>query len=108
MEAVAAFFNKYLWVILYVAILSIAGGISSYIRKRKAGLIARFKLGEFVGDMFISAFVGVLTYFICKGVGLNELLTAAAIGITSHMGTRAIIFAEDLIPEIVNKYFKLK
>ena len=86
MEVVVAFFSKYTWVIIYVSILSLAGGITSYIRKRKAGLITKFYLNEFIGDMVISGFVGVVTYLICKGAGLNELLAAASIGIASHMG----------------------
>ncbi|WP_320034796.1 phage holin family protein [Halarcobacter sp.] len=108
MEVITAFFTKYMWVILYVSILSFAGGITSYIRKSKAGLIDRFSLSEFIGDMFIAAFVGVVTYLICKGVGLNELVTAGVIGITSHMGTKAIVFIEAFIPKVANKYFKIE
>lgn len=107
MEFLGAILNKYMWVIAYVSILSIAGGVTSYIRKRKSGIINRFNLSEFIGDMVISGFVGVVTYLVCKGAGLNEFLTAAAIGITSHMGTRAFVFIEELIPKIVNTYFKV-
>lgn len=107
MEVVAAFFSKYTWVIIYVSILSLAGGVTSYIRKRKAGLITKFNGLEFIGDMLISGFIGVLTYLVCKGVGLNEFLTAASIGVASHMGTRAIVFVEELLPKIIEKYFKV-
>ena len=107
MEVITALFTKYMWVILYVSIISFAGGISSYIRKRKAGIIDRFNLSEFIGDMFISCFIGVLTYLICKGVDLNEFLTAGAIGIASHMGTRGFLMIEEFIPKVICQIFNL-
>lgn len=106
METIWTFLSKYTWIIAYVSLLSLAGGVTSYIRKRKNGIIERFNLSEFIGDMVISGFVGVVTYLICKGAGLNELLTAGCIGIASHMGTRAITFIEELFPKIVDKYLK--
>ena len=107
LEVIAAFFQKYMWVIIYVSFLSLLGGMAAYIRKKKSGKIEKFSLLEFVGDMVISGFVGIITYLICKGVGLNEFLTAASIGIASHQGTRAIVLAEALIPKIICKHFKV-
>lgn len=107
MEVVYLYTTKYMWVIIYVAILSFLGGLTSYMRQRKTGAITAFRLGGFLIHMTIAAFVGVITYLICKGVGLNELLTAAAIGISSHMGTPAIVFVEELVPKIVCRYFNV-
>ncbi len=107
MEVIYLYSTKYMWVIVYVSFLSFAGGITSYMRQRKDGVITSFRLGGFLIHMTIAGFVGVITYLVCKGVGLNELLTAAAIGISSHMGTPAIVFIEELIQKIVCKYFKV-
>ncbi len=106
MEVIAAFFTKYMWIIIYVSILSFLGGITSYIRKKNNGTITGFSISAFIGDMFIAGFVGVVTYLLCKGVGLNELLTAGLVGITSHMGTKAIVFVEQFIPKYLDKFSK--
>lgn len=107
MLEVIAFFQKYMWVIIYVSILSLLGGVAAYIRKKKSGKIEKFSFLEFIGDMFIAGFVGIITYLVCKGVGLNELLTAAAIGIASHNGTRALLLVEALVPKMICKHFKI-
>lgn len=106
-EYLSDLFAKYLWVITYVSVISIAGGVTSYIRKKKAGLIERFSLKEFFGDMLISFFVGVMTYLLCTGIGLNELLTAGVTGITSHMGTKALMLSDGIIPKVICKYLKI-
>jgi hypothetical protein len=107
MEAIGVFMSKYTWIILYVSALSILGGVTSYIRKTKDGTITRFSFSELVGDIVISFFIGVVTYLICKGLNVNDILTAGCIGISSHMGTRSIVFLEELIPKIVCKYFNV-
>ena len=106
MEVIAAFFTKYMWIIIYVSILSFLGGITSYIRKKNNGTITGFSISAFIGDMFIAGFVGVVTYLLCKGVGLNELLTAGLVGISSHMGTKAIVFVEKFISKYLEKFSK--
>jgi hypothetical protein len=95
-----------MWIILYVGFLSFLGGVTSYIRKKNNGTITGFSLSAFIGDMVIAGFVGVVTYLLCKGVGLNELLTAGLVGISSHMGTKAIVFVEQFVPKYLDKLSK--
>ncbi|MCK5295166.1 MAG: phage holin family protein [Arcobacteraceae bacterium] len=95
-------FIVYFWVLL----LSIVGGTAHHIRKIKAGIIERFSFAEWFGDIFISAFVGYLTYCLCKYYEIPSELTAVFIGISSHLGTRAIILLEDIIYDKVKKNFK--
>lgn len=64
------------------------------VRKIKDGTLARFTLSEWVGDVVISGFIGVITYAVCRTSGFDEWLTAACVGITSHQGTRGLIFFE--------------
>lgn len=106
MEVITAFFTKYMWIILYVGFLSFLGGITSYIRRRNNGTITEFSLSAFIGDMVIAGFVGIVSYLLCKGVGLNEFLTAGLVGITSHMGTKAIVYVERFIPKYLDKFNK--
>lgn len=79
---------------LWVIILSAWGGIASYIRKVRCGIIARFSLVEIIGDIVISAFVGVVTFLLCDSAGIPQGLSAAIIGVSAHMGSRAIFAFE--------------
>lgn len=81
----------YLWVIA----LSAWGGIASYIRRIKRG--AEFSLIELIGELFISGFVGILTFFLCEYTQINQILTAAFVGISGHMGSRAIYVIEKFL-----------
>lgn len=80
----------YLWVIAWAA----AGGFVSFMRKLREGNARAFNFTEFVGEMFTSAFVGLLTFFICEWAGISAMLSAVFIAITGHMGSRALFVAE--------------
>lgn len=76
----------YAWVLA----LSTWGGLVNYLSKIRAGHIARFNITELIGDMFISGFTGVLTFWMCEAAGFNQLTTAVCVGISGHMGARMI------------------
>lgn len=76
----------YAWVIL----LSIWGGLVNYFHKVRNGQTVRFNATEFIGDVCTSGFVGVLTFWLCQAAEFNPLLTACLVGISGHMGARAI------------------
>lgn len=88
----------YLWVVG----LSAWGGIAGYVRKIKSGH-CRFSLSELVGEMFISGFVGIITFLLCQAAMINPVLSAALVGISGHMGSRAIMLIEKVIQEQVEK-----
>lgn len=81
----------YLWVIA----LSAWGGIANYLRKVKEGRAEKFSFMEIIGEVVISAFVGILTFWLCELSGFPPLLTAAFVGVSGHMGSRAIGMLED-------------
>jgi len=85
-------FVTYIWVIA----LSVWGGVTHNIRKIRKGVIQRFSLSALVGDIAISGFIGVLTFWLCEASGLSQLWSAFLIGITSHMGTRGLMALEDI------------
>jgi hypothetical protein len=77
--------------------LSTWGGIAGYVRKLKQGMSKRFSVTELIGEIVVSSFVGVITYFLCKSSSIDETITAAIVGVSSHMGSRAIYLIEILI-----------
>lgn len=89
---------------LWVIALSIWGGTVHTIRKIKDKEMNRFSLSEWVGDVVISGFMGVITYALCHSAGFDDFLTAAMVGVSSHQGTRGLLVLE----KIVAKKFGLK
>lgn len=78
----------------WVFALAILGGVVSFMRKLQAGNTRIFNLVEFIGEIVTSAFAGVITFWMCEHSGLSPLVTAAFVGISGHMGSRALFMAE--------------
>ena len=83
----------YAWVLA----LSTWGGLVNYLSKIRAGHIARFNITELIGDMFVSGFTGLLTFWMCEAAGFNQLTTAVCVGISGHMGVRMIWKLENVL-----------
>ena len=81
----------YLWVFL----LAILGGVVNFMRKLQSGHARVFNLVEFVGEIVTSAFAGVITFWLCENAGFSPLMTAAFVGVSGHMGSRAIFMIEN-------------
>ena len=91
-------FLTYCWVI----VLAAWGGLASYVRKLRQGYI-RFSLAELIGEICVSAFVGIITFFMCESSEFNQIFSAALIGITGHMGSRAIFIFEKIVEPLFTK-----
>jgi len=78
----------------WVFALSILGGAASFFGKVKSGVARWFNIAEFMGELFISAFAGVVTFYLCEWSGFSPLLTAVLVAVAGHMGTRAIFVLE--------------
>lgn len=96
-EAAPLFTPEGIRTAIWVIGLSVAGGVANYLRKRKNGERRLVNRKAFLIDIFVSAFVGVVTYLLCRSWTLDQYLTAALVGITSHMGSRAIFLFEQLV-----------
>jgi len=83
----------YAWVIG----LSILGGIVSFFQKVKKGQTRIFNIVEFIGEVVTSAFVGIVTFYLCQASHMDELTTAGIVAISGHMGSRALFLLERYI-----------
>lgn len=81
----------YAWVFL----LAILGGVVNFVRKLQQGHVRVFNFVEFIGEIVTSAFAGVITFWLCENANMSPLLTAAFVGVSGHMGSRAIFMAEN-------------
>jgi len=75
----------YAWIIM----LSSTGGIISYLKKAKS-----FSIVEFITELLTAAFVGIITFWLCEQAIIDPLTTAALVGISGHMGSRALLMLE--------------
>lgn len=85
----------YLWVIG----LSSMGGIVSFVRKIRSGEARPYNIMEFFGELVTSAFVGIITFYLCEHANIDQLMTAVLVGVSGHMGTRAIYIFEKMLSE---------
>ena len=91
---------------LWMMLIAMAGGYVSFRRKIESGAARAVNITELIGEMFTSAFVGLATYWICRGFDVNPWLTAAGVAISGHMGARAIFLAEKKLTEIFERIGK--
>lgn len=80
----------YAWVLT----LSAWGGIVSFNSKMKQGISRPFNIAELMGEICTSAFAGVLTFYLCEAAEIAPILSAAFVGVSGHMGSRAIFKIE--------------
>lgn len=80
----------YAWVLL----LSSWGGFVSFMKKRRDGIARPFNFAEFFGDIAASALAGVITFYLCEAADTPQLMAAALVAISGHMGGRALFIFE--------------
>lgn len=86
------------WIMwIWVVALSSVGGFLSFRQKLLTGAARPFNFTELLGEIAGSAFVGVITFLLCRATGLNDFWSAALCGITGHMGTRAMMVFERIL-----------
>lgn len=78
---------------LCLVCFAIWGGAISYFNRVNKGTI-KFTFIRFFIELSTSAFVGIITALICSSIGLNYTMTAAMVGVSGHMGTRALSVLE--------------
>lgn len=83
--------------------LALFGGFASWWAKVRKGELQAHNLMALIGELTISAFVGVIVFYGCEYMRFDPLLTAALVGIAGHMGTRAISFIESIAEKRVRE-----
>lgn len=89
--------NNFAEWITYLWVLGLAsmGGAVHYIHKISTTK-AKFSFVVFLGEILTSAFVGIITFFLCDAANFSWQTTAAMVGISGHMGTRALFKLEQI------------
>jgi len=92
-------FMTYFWVVS----LSSLGGFISFLDKLGRRKITRYRALRLLQEISVAAFTGIIVFFICEWANLSQLITAAFVAVSGHMGNRALL----LIETIVQKRFKV-
>jgi hypothetical protein len=90
--------ENYTWITyLWVIGLSILGGTVRTLTHLKMGMSFNDVCRRWFVDIIVSAFIGIITFFLCEYAQLSQLLTASFVGVSAHMGTRAIVIIEEFL-----------
>lgn len=75
--------------------LAIFGGLVSFYSKARRGDVEALSLMHLVGEIATSAFAGLLVFYLCEYLKIDQMLTAPLVGISGHMGAKVITLIED-------------
>lgn len=91
---------QFAWLALWAAV----AGLVSFHQKVKAGATRWLNLGELVGELATSAFVGVMTGLVFESVAPEATsLKYAAAGIAGHAGGRLMFWLEGVLKAAAEK-----
>ena len=93
----------YIWVIA----ISISGGFCHHLICLKKGVMT-FRLTALLGDLFISSFAGLMTFYLCEASEIHGPLQAVLVGTSGHMGSRTIFILENSINQWLSTRFERK
>lgn len=77
-----------------VLAIAILGGLAGWWRKVKRGEFAIYNIRSLIGELCLSAFSGLMAFYLCEWWGIPSLLMAAIVGMAGHAGGRGIDWLE--------------
>jgi hypothetical protein len=80
-------------VVLAAALL---GGLANWYVKAKNS-DSGYNAAALIGELCVSAFAGVIAFWLCEALGVAPLLTAAAVGMAGHAGARGLDWLERIM-----------
>lgn len=89
-------------VILCIALL---GGFSRWYMAVRRGETNMLSFSALIGELAVSAFAGLLTFWICESFNVSPLITAAAAGLAGHAGGNGIMYLERFGKRYAEKKF---
>jgi NhaP-type Na+/H+ and K+/H+ antiporter len=87
----------------FVLGMALLGGFVNWYSLVRKGELSGTSITALVGELTTSALAGLLAFFVCEWLGISPLLTGAVVGITGHMGTRALALGEEALKRKVNR-----
>jgi NhaP-type Na+/H+ and K+/H+ antiporter len=94
----------------YGLILGIAmlGGFVRWYNAVRRGESVAYDLRILVGELFTSAFIGILTFWACEAMGVQPLITAALAGMAGHAGVSCLMWAERALKRFFERKYGIE
>ncbi len=78
----------------FVLGVALFGGLVSFYARVRKGEVMALNIMQLIGELTTSAFAGLMCFWLCQLSGAPALLEACLVGVSGHMGTRAIAMFE--------------
>lgn len=78
-------------IVLATALL---GGAANWYIKARSNPAGVYSFAALIGELCVSAFAGLLAFWICEGLSIQPLYTAAVVGMAGHAGARGLNWLE--------------
>lgn len=101
-------FSYSYWTYVLVIGLALWGGLAGYLHRINEGSVRSFSIASLCGELTISGFVGLVTFWGCQSWGLDITKSAIMGGIAGHMGSRAIFLLERYFHAVLDKRVALR
>ena len=82
---------------------ALLGGLASWRMKFRRGEILAWNLSSLIGELCVSAFAGLVAFWLCEYFTLNPLLTSAIVGMSGHAGAKGLIWVESAGQKVLEK-----
>jgi hypothetical protein len=79
--------------------VAVIGGLVSFYGKVRRKEVEALSVMHLIGEIATSAFAGLLTFWVCEYLGIQQILTAPIVGVSGHLGAKAINWAESALKQ---------
>lgn len=73
---------------------ALLGGLASWWIKVRRGELVIWNIAALIGELCVSAFGGLIAFWLCEWIALNPLLTSAIVGMAGHAGAKGLNWLE--------------
>jgi len=82
---------------------ALVGGMASWWIKVRRGEMQLWNMAALIGELSVSAFAGMLAFWLCEYLNFHPLLTASIVGMTGHAGARGLTWLESIGKKTIEK-----
>lgn len=82
---------------------ALLGGMASWYMKVRKGELLAWNLSALIGELCVSAFAGLIAFWLCEYSNLNPLLTSAIVGMSGHAGAKGLNWLELVGQRVMEK-----
>lgn len=82
---------------------ALLGGAASWWMKVRKGEIMAWNLSSLIGELCVSAFAGLIAFWLCEYFSFNPLLTSAIVGMSGHAGAKGLLWVETAGQRVIEK-----